>query len=58
MKFNLDVWDTIIISFVAGLLFMLMVITKDQTYVIQTLIEMSLFGLITGYFIKKLVAKG
>jgi hypothetical protein len=58
MNVDLDSWDAIIISLIIGLLFIFMVLTKDVGYVLQKLVEISLFGLITGYFIKKLVAKG
>jgi hypothetical protein len=58
MNVDLDSWDAIIISLIIGLLFIFMVLTKDVGYVLQKLVEISLFGLITGYFIKKLVSKG
>jgi len=56
--YELDGWDGIIISLIIVLLIAFINITNDVSYVLQKLIEISLFGLITGYFIKKLTNKG
>ena len=56
--YELDSWDGAIVSLIFILLMAFIGITNDISYVLQKLIEISLFGLITGYFIKKLTDRG